>query len=378
MICEGITKEGEKKLFLIYLGRSGGAPKFILDFSEAITKDNKIEKLEILISKHNLLKQEFINLKSDIQLFDTPTSNRNSFTKIFKFSFNFIKSLEIAKKNKIKKFLFPMTHIWNPVAMILIKIIVKKPEIYFISHDANIHPGEKNAKLQYKIMQTEIALSDKIITLTENVKNILANRWKNKKIIVLNHPTYNFGETKIAKELPSVPTFIFFGRIVKYKGLDLFVKAIEIFKKQNQNFKVIIAGEGEIENETLKIIKNNSDKIELINRYINEDEIVKIYNRGDICVLPYIEASQSGIVAIAINKAMPCIITPVDGLIEQCEAKNKSNTFAIMSDKIDPGSIAEKMSQILNKNLYKKLSENSINFQEKLSWNKWIKEFLEN
>jgi len=362
-------------LFLIYLGRSGSIPKFVLDFSKAIIVDQRIEKFELLISEQNLLKQELVNLKNDTQILDTPVSNKESLTKIFGFISRFIKALRIAKKNKIKKFLFPMTHIWNPLAMILIKIFIPKSEIYYISHDAVIHPGEKNAKLQYQIMQIEIALSNKIITLTQNVKEIISKKWKAKEIIVLEHPAYDFGKVEKTRELSSVPTFLFFGRIVEYKGLDLFVNAINIFKEKVKNFKVIIAGSGEIKKETLeKITKINN--IELINRYIDEKEIPEIWDKSDICVLPYTEASQSGVIAIAVNKAMPCIIMPVSGLVEQCEIKDLETTFAIMSENITPESFANKMSQILNKELYKKLSQNAINFQKRLGWDNWIEEFL--
>lgn len=365
----------DKNLFLIYLGRTGAGPKFTLDFSRAIINDTRIEKFELIISKQDLLKQELVSLKSDIQIFDTPNSKKESVTKILIFTSRFIKALRIAKKNKIKNFLFPMTHIWNPLAMILIKIIIPKSVIFYISHDAVIHPGEKNAKLQYQIMQIEIALSYKIITLTQNVKEIISKKWKKKEIIVLEHPVYDFGKITEPRSLSPVPTFLFFGRIVEYKGLDLFVNAINIFKEKVKNFKVIIAGSGEIKKEILEKI-NKINNIELINGYIDEKEIPEIWDKSDICVLPYTEASQSGVVAIAINKAMPCIITPVSGLVEQCEIKDLETTFAIMSENITPESFANKMSQILNKDLYKKLSQNAIKFQKRLGWDKWIEEII--
>ena len=114
-----------------------------------------------------------------------------------------------------------MTHVWNPISMILIKIFIPKSNIYFVVHDGKIHPGD--SKLQYYIMQTEIFLSKNIITLTNNVKEIISKKWKKKKIIVLEHPTYDFGKIERVRELNTIPTFLFFGRIVKYKGLLLFI-----------------------------------------------------------------------------------------------------------------------------------------------------------
>ncbi|MDQ1282127.1 MAG: hypothetical protein QG630_478 [Patescibacteria group bacterium] len=367
-----------KNLFLIYLGRSGAGPKLTLDFAKEIIYDNEIKNLNLLISKNNLLKEEVISIKNDTFVLDTPISNKDAVLKLPSFLFKFIKILITVKKNKNKNFLFFMTHIWNPVSMILIKIIIPKSNIFYVSHDANIHPGEKNSKLQYSIMQLEIFLSNKIITLTNNVKNILQKRWGDKEITVLEHPVYDFGKIEEIRKLKEVTTFLFFGRMVKYKGLDLFLKALEIFDKEiNKKYKVIIAGEGEIKDYNITIIKKlnkNEEKIELINRYINEKEIPEIWDRSDICVLPYIEASQSGVIAIAINKAMPCIITPMDGLIEQCTLESKS--MALISKDTKAEEFSKSMLEILNEDIYIKLSKNAIDLQDKYSWKKWINEII--
>lgn len=373
----GYNKNMQNNLFLIYLGRTGSIPKFILDFSKEIIKDNKISNFKLLISEHNLLKEEILSTKKDTFILNTPIKTIDSLLKLPYFIKKSIKILNQAKKENNKNFLFTMTHIWNPILMILIKIFIKKPNIYYISHDANLHPGEKNLKLQISIIWLEIFLSKNIITLTENVKNILKKKWKNKNIIVLEHPAYDFGKITPPRSLNPIPTFLFFGRIVKYKGLDLFLEAIEIFDKKakelNINYKIIIAGSGEIEKQTRNKINNNKN-IELINRYIDEKEIPNIWDKSDICTLPYIEASQSGVIAIAVNKAMPCLITPMDGLLEQVIENN--NSMALISKDISPTEFAKIMLEILDKNIYTSLSRNTLVFQEKYSWKIWIDELV--
>lgn len=366
-----------KNLFLIYLGRSGAGPKITLDFTKEIIKSNEIENFNLLISSNNLIKEDILNLKENTYTLNTPISNIESIWRLPKFIIGFIKIL-LRNRNKNNNFLFFMTHVWNPISMILIKIFIPKSNIYFVVHDGKIHPGD--SKLQYYIMQTEIFLSKNIITLTNNVKEIISKKWKKKKIIVLEHPTYDFGKIERVRELNTIPTFLFFGRIVKYKGLLLFLKAIEIFDKKmkelNKNYKVIIAGEGKIEKEEAELInKINQDKnnIEILNRYIDEKEIAQIWDRSDICILPYIEASQSGVVAIAINKAMPCIITPMKGLLEQC-VNQDNKSFALITKDLSPTSLSTEMINILEEDKYKELSQNAINIQEKYGWDKWVKE----
>ncbi len=369
-----------KNLFLIYLGRSGAGPKLTLDFSKSIKRDTHIRNFNLLISSNNLIKEDILNLKEETYTLNTPISNIESIWRLPKFILGFIKIL-LRNRNRNNNFLFFMTHVWNPISMILIKIFIPKSNIYFVAHDGNIHPGD--SKLQYYIMQIEIFLANTIITLTKSVKEIISKKWKKKNIIVLEHPTYDFGKIEVVRYLNYVPTFLFFGRIVKYKGLNLFLQAIEIFDKKmkelNRDYKVIIAGDGKIENEELLLInKINQDKniIEVINKYIDEKEIPLIWDKSDVCVLPYIEASQSGVVAIAINKAMPCIITPMQGLIEQCVDYKNNKSFALITKDLSPTSLATEMINILEEDKYKELSQNAIEIQDKFGWDKWIKKVI--
>ena len=57
--------------------------------------------------------------------------------------------------------------------------------------------------------------------------------------------------------------------------------------------------------------------IRVENRWIDESEIAGIFARTDLAVLPYREASQSAVVAIAFAVGMPCVATPILGLCEQ-------------------------------------------------------------
>ncbi|MFO0743487.1 MAG: glycosyltransferase family 4 protein [Candidatus Paceibacterota bacterium] len=375
------SQTNKKSLFLIYLGKS--LAKFTFDFTKAV-EDNldKIDCFRLLISDSNLLKEGILEAKKDSYMLTTPLTLSETILKLPNF---IIKSIKIIKKKKKEKerFVFLMTHVWNPFFMILIKILSPRSKIFYVSHDANVHPGEKNSRLQYLIMQIEILLSNKIITLSDNVKSTIQKRWPNKQIVILEHPMYDFGKISETRKLGNIPTFLFFGRMIKYKGLNLFLQAIKIFdtkmKEFNKKYKVIIAGEGQIEDEDVLLINeiNEKDKnIDLINKYIEEKDISKIWGRSDVCVLPYIEASQSGVIAIAINKGMPCIITPVTGLLEQCKVKTKEKAIALISREISPAAFSEKMVEILNEDKYEYLSRNIIESQQDLGWRKWIEEII--
>jgi glycosyltransferase involved in cell wall biosynthesis len=54
-------------------------------------------------------------------------------------------------------------------------------------------------------------------------------------------------------------------------------------------------------------------------RWVENAEIAEVIQSYDVCLLPYVEASQSGVVAIAVGYGVPCVASPVGGLREQLE-----------------------------------------------------------
>ena len=97
---------------------------------------------------------------------------------------------------------------------------------------------------------------------------------------------------------------LFFGLIRDYKGLDVLLKSLTKFKKQKNNFKLIIAGECySKKNKYLDLI----DKYKLQSNifwddsYIPDDNVNLYFSACDVVVLPYTKASQSGIIPISFN-----------------------------------------------------------------------------
>jgi glycosyltransferase involved in cell wall biosynthesis len=57
--------------------------------------------------------------------------------------------------------------------------------------------------------------------------------------------------------------------------------------------------------------------LELVNRRLSDEEVGDTLLRYDALIASHIEASQSGVVAAALGAGLPCIVTPVGGLVEQ-------------------------------------------------------------
>ena len=144
---------------------------------------------------------------------------------------------------------------------------------------------------------------------------------------------------------------LFLGRIHQYKGLDIFIDAMNLLYKKDINFSANILGEGDMKPFNKKL--GNSNYIRVENRWISNKEFSDALMSADLLVLPYREASQSGVVAAAMASALPVIVTPVGGLSEQIQ--HRAN--GLISANVTADSIVESIECLLNDNsLYHKIS----------------------
>jgi glycosyltransferase involved in cell wall biosynthesis len=103
-------------------------------------------------------------------------------------------------------------------------------------------------------------------------------------------------------------TFLFFGRVEAYKGLRYLLDACEILRSRGHDFRLIVAGSGsDLEQHRRRI--GASDWVELIDRYIGAAELPDLFRRASAVVLPYTDATQSGVCTLAFAFARPVVAT---------------------------------------------------------------------
>jgi glycosyltransferase involved in cell wall biosynthesis len=104
---------------------------------------------------------------------------------------------------------------------------------------------------------------------------------------------------------------LFIGRMEGYKGLDVLADAATLVP--DPNITVTIAGPGRLDGRVRLPLSPNVD---LRSRLIDDDEAVDLFTRCGVVVLPYVEASQSALVAAAYFFRKPVIVTRVGALPE--------------------------------------------------------------
>ncbi len=143
------------------------------------------------------------------------------------------------------------------------------------------------------------------------------------RISIIPHGLYDHYERiEKAKELLGIKEkfiILFFGLIRPYKGVSYLIEAFENLPGEIlSNSRLLIVGEIWEDKEIAKRIEESKlrEKITLINRYVPDEEISLYFSAGDVLVLPYLRASQSGVAHIAMTFGIPIVATKVGGLKE--------------------------------------------------------------
>jgi len=184
----------------------------------------------------------------------------------------------------------------------------------FVVHDAAGHPGEALnfwAVGQNRLFGDAVAL----FPLSGHVEAMLRAQGFGPKIKKLWHPPFSFGAPAPAPlSHGGRPRLLCFGRLLPYKGLDLLADALENFGGA-MPFEVLVCGDGpkSAELDRLRAMPG----VTVDHRWIPEAELPGLIAWADAVVLPYREASQSGVAAAAVAQGRYVLATHVGGLPEQ-------------------------------------------------------------
>jgi len=186
-------------------------------------------------------------------------------------------------------------------------------------HDAMAHPGDG---LSFRLLgQTKLLRNAAVLfPLSAHVAAQLREQGFGRDgqiISKLWHPPFDFGGMKPAFAHAGKPRVLSFGRLLPYKGLDLLADALTALGP-DLPFDVRICGDGPVSEELGRL--RALPGVEVDHRWIPEAELPGLIEWSDAVVLPYREASQSGVAAAAIGQGRMVVATNVGGLPEQLSA----------------------------------------------------------
>lgn len=340
--CHSLAKELEKRHELLLLSYKRQYPKILFGNKSQIDPD----------VDRSLIINEFNRLS-----FDIDSANLFSWIET---------SQEIVSFNPDILILPWWVAYWAPMYLYLIHSLKKKGiKVVFLC--INVFEHEDNS---FKKFLTKLALKriDSIIVHSEQERSEILEF--NSSATVKKHllPLFEYDSKPTAKRDKNL-NLLFFGFVRPYKGLDTLLKAVGILKDYDISLK--IAGEfWDGKAEFLKLVSelDISEKVEIIDRYIPDDEMTRYFSWADLVVLPYRKSITSGIIATAYGFRKPVLATNVGGFHEI--VKDGYTGKLVPPD--DPKSLADGILWFLtNKQI--DFAGNIVKFtSEKMSWSSLV------
>lgn len=257
---------------------------------------------------------------------------------------------------------------------LLLSFLFPRNRIVYTVHDVYPHPGDVYSRIRLLVSTFFRKRVKYYICHGDKLKRELSFQVGRKKnIFSLPHGILNVFKMFSGDEIPQLNFFnedkvfiLLFGRIHKYKGLDYLIKAEKLLSKKCNNYKIIIAGRGsDLGDKKLKYLKTNKNFV-VLNRFIRNEEVGVLFKNSDIIVLPYIEASQSGVIPLAYQFGKPVVATHVGSLPEVVD--DGRTGFLVKPG--DEYSLADALATLIkDEKLRKEMGVNAKNKAEnELSW----------
>ncbi len=226
--------------------------------------------------------------------------------------------------HKIRRFNPHIIHfqggfLWYTMALPLLEYF----PIVTTIHDANIHSGDKPSQKIAFFQPNMLAAtySAKIIVHGEQIKQnfLKLNPIDSEKVVIIPHGDFTIYNKWKKETVPEENNFIlFFGRIWKYKGLEYLIQAAPRIALEIPDLKIIIAGTGEPMDRYLEMIQNPQNFL-IYNYHVPNEMVAWLFQKSALIVLPYIEASQSGVIPLAYSFGKPVVATRVGSIPEIVE-----------------------------------------------------------
>ena len=198
--------------------------------------------------------------------------------------------------------------------------LIKRFPLVITIHDPRQHLGDKESLITPQwLMDAGFRNADRAIVHGTELVSVVEKEIgipKNRLHVI---PHIAIGERKMTR-VPSDDgqTVLFFGRIWEYKGLDYLIRAEPAVTARFPGVRFIIGGKGEDFDRYTQLMVH-PERFEVHNAWISDEERSRMFSEASVVVLPYVEASQSGVIPIAYTYGKPVIATNIGGLPEMVE-----------------------------------------------------------
>ena len=210
-------------------------------------------------------------------------------------------------------------HLWFNFVLNTLR---KRYPLVVTIHNVRHHLGDRSSgKIPQWVMDLGYRQADAVVVHGDNLRSQVANVFPKLASHTTTVPHIVMGGEDDGDNTNGMRQqknhILFFGRIWQYKGLEYLIKAVPKIAEAVPDVKVIIAGKGDdFSNYQSWIDQQDASRFEVHNEYISNERREELFARSEVVVLPYVAATQSGVIPIAYTYKKPVIATTVGCLPE--------------------------------------------------------------
>jgi alpha-maltose-1-phosphate synthase len=202
-------------------------------------------------------------------------------------------------------------------------------------HDPVRHPGERKSKSGLLGNAALVRAAGLIFVHAEMLREELEEVARPRApIVVVPHGV----DPQEPEPLPDCPALLFFGRLGHYKGVDVLLDAMSEVWASLPRTTLTIAGDGELDDHPAL----RDERITLRREYLPDEELPALFAASRCVVLPYRQASQSGVGSLAKRYGRPMVVSDVGGLPELV-----ADGSGLIAAAEDPGALGKSLLRLL-------------------------------
>ena len=239
--------------------------------------------------------------------------------------------------------------------------------LYYIRHNPTGFRHVANSLKNRLIVLSDFVasiFSHRLLFFSRNVLDSFKESLYKNKLHYIGFGINSFNKLPVKPSSPSRQTFIFFGRCLPYKGLDILIEALMLIEDRSLDF---IIASNSIPKNYLDKLSQLKDKhnIDIFNEWLDDDRLDILFKKSSCAVLPYRAISQSGPILTSVGYNIPIIASNLSGIREYLTDSEDSLLF--ISE--DSASLKEKIILFNDSaNIQNKLRAGILSTAEKFSW----------
>ena len=208
---------------------------------------------------------------------------------------------------------------WSPLLTPFLPVFKRFPIVYSW-HDPVPHAGDESWAMDVT-QSMLVKTADRVVVLC-NAMGTLAQSLHpaiSEKLRVVPHGIFNCyvdgPEERPSPMDPGDKFILFFGRVAPYKGVEDLCQAFAAMR-EHPDYKLVIAGKHIYPVSTPRELGR---RLVVLNEYISDNQLRYLFRHCALVVLPYRDATQSGVLMLAYAFGRPVLCTQVGGVTEMVE-----------------------------------------------------------